>query len=254
MDKNEVVIENKDIKIKDDATLIFSFANMGLIGPIIGHTLIEQIDDMKEIGFVVSEELPPIAVFYEGVLEHPFRLFYSEKENIILGLCEVPFQSTSAYDGLSSALCNWAIHDGKRVKEILIFQGIPKRGEIEEFNVYFAAEEEKTKFLEEHNIQRLKRGILTGPEATILNRALTHKVNAYALFTEVQQYPTPEGAAAIIDKLNELYGLNIDTEKLLEQGREIKKKLQEMAEKAQQYQRKQLQDSSQGAGYPQYYK
>jgi uncharacterized protein len=240
--EDQVIIENKEIEIQEKSTIFFGLAGVGLIGPIIANTIIEKIDDMKQLGFITSEDLPPIAVFYDGVLRHPFRLFYSEKHNIIVGICEVPFQSSSAYNGLSKALCKWALSDNVQANEIVIFQGIPKKVEIDEFPVYYAAEHDKIDLLESLGIKKLKKGIIVGPEATFLNQALTNKLQAYALFTPVSQYPTPEGAAAIIESLNDLYNLDVDTTHLIEEGKKIKNKMLELAEKAQEYRRKQLGD------------
>ena len=249
--KHEIIIEDSSVEIKEESTLIFGFASVGLIGPIISNTLIEQIPDLKQIGFITSKELPPIAVFYDGVLKHPFRLYYSEEKNLILGVCEIPFQTSTAYDGLSETMCKWALLN--KVKELVTFQGIVKKGVIDEHSTYYAAEENKQKFLEQHNIKKLKRGIIVGPEATFLNRALTNKIDSYALFTEVNEYPTPEGAAAIIEKLNEMYNMDIKTDKLIEEGKNIKNRMLELAEKAQQYHQNQLSHKQDSESYTQYF-
>jgi len=224
---------------------------VGLIGPIIANTLIEQIPDIKEIGHITSEELPPIAVFYEGKLKHPFRLFYSKEKNLIIGICEIPFKSESAYDSLSNTMCKWALSDDIKAKEIVTFQGMARRDIPDEFPVYYAAENEKLEDLNELCIEKLKRGIIVGAEATILNRALMNKIDAYALFTPVTRYPTPEGAAAIIEVLNQIYNLDIDTSKLIEQEKKIKKKMADLAEKASKVRQKQL--ASQAQKYPDLY-
>ena len=83
--KSTLVITDLKTEIAPDATIILGFAGIGLIGPIVANQLTEQIPDMAEIGFMTSEYLPPIAVFYEGVLKHPFRILYSPKHNIIIG-------------------------------------------------------------------------------------------------------------------------------------------------------------------------
>ena len=75
--KSRVIIENLTVDIKEGATLMLGFAGIGLIGPLITNTLVEQIPDIKEIGFIVSDMLPPISLFYSGILKHPFRLYYS---------------------------------------------------------------------------------------------------------------------------------------------------------------------------------
>ena len=237
--KSSVIIDDLTVEIKEGATFVLGFAGIGLIGPIVANTLIEQLTDIKEIGFITSEYLPPISVFYAGVLKHPFRLLYSQKHNLIVGICEVPFQIPTAYNDLSKTICNWALSEDVRAKEIVIFQGIPQRGIIDEYPVYYAAEEVMMNHLEKFGITKVEKGIIVGPEATVLNEALTNKLHAYALFTPVLEIPTPEGAASILEVLNKMYELTIDTASLIEQGKEIKSKMLELAQKAQQYQQQQ---------------
>ncbi|MFX1601800.1 MAG: proteasome assembly chaperone family protein [Promethearchaeota archaeon] len=237
--KRSRIVIDVSTKIKEGSTAILGFAGIGLIGPIVANTLIDQIPDIKEIGFITSEYLPPISVFYEGVLKHPFRILYSPQHNLIIGVCEVPFQVTTAYNDLSKTICNWALSDDVKAKELVIFQGIPQRGIVDEYPVYFAAEEIMMKHLEKFGITKVEKGIIVGPEATVLNEALTNRLNAYALFTPVLEIPTPEGAASILEILNKIYNLSINTASLIEQGKEIKAKMLELAQKAQEYQQQQ---------------
>jgi len=251
--KSKVVIEDFSVQIKNDATLILGFAGIGLIGPIISNSLIEQIPDIKEIGFITSEFLPPISVFYQGVLKHPFRLYYSPQHNLVVGICEVPFQVSTAYNDLSKTICNWALSEDVKAREIVIFQGIPQRGIIDDYPVYYAAEASMIEELGKFGMEKVDKGIIVGPEATVLNEALTNRLNAYALFTPVLEIPTPEGAAAIIEVLNQIYSLKIDTSKLIEEGKEIKAKMLELAQKAQQYQQQQQLPQQPGQEYTRYF-
>jgi predicted ATP-grasp superfamily ATP-dependent carboligase len=171
---------------------------------------------------------------------------------LIIGICEVPFQIPSAYNDLSRTLCNWALSEDVKAKEIVIFQGIPQRGIIDEYPVYYAAEKAMVESLEKFGINRFERGIIVGPEATILNEALTNRLSAYALFTPVLEIPTPEGAASILEVLNKIYSLEINTKGLIEQGKEIKAKMLELAQKAQQYQQQQQLPGT-GKEYTQYF-
>ncbi len=241
--RSMVVIEDMAINIQEGATLLLGFAGIGLLGPIVTNALVEQIPDVKEIGFITSEFLPPIAVFYNGILKHPFRILYSAQHNIIIGICEVPFQISSAYTDLAKTICNWALSEDVQAKQIAIFQGMPQQGIIDDYPVYYAAEANLIEFLEKFGIQKVDKGIIMGPEATILNEALMNRLDAYALFTPVLEIPTPEGGAAILEVLNDIYELKIDTKTLIEQGKEIKAKMLELAEKTQQYQQQQIPQS-----------
>jgi len=237
--KSSIIIEDLTVEIQKGATFVLGFAGIGLIGPIVANTLIEQLPDVKEIGFITSEYLPPISVFYAGVLKHPFRILYSPQSNLIIGICEVPFQIPTAYNDLSKTICNWALSQDVKAKELVIFQGIPQRGIIDEYPVYYAAEEVMIEHLEKFGISKVEKGIIVGPEATVLNEALINRLNAYALFTPVLEIPTPEGAASILEVLSRIYELKIDTSSLIEQGKEIKARMLELAQKAQEYQKQQ---------------
>ena len=250
--KSMVVVEDLSIEIQEKSTILLGFAGIGLLGPIVANALVDQIPDIKEIGFITSEFLPPIAVFYNGILKHPFRLLYSPTHNLIIGICEVPFQISSAYTDLARTICNWALSEDVQAKEVVIFQGMPQHGIIDDYPVYYAAEAQMIEFLEKYGIEKVDKGIIMGPEATILNEALMNRLDAYALFTPVLEIPTPEGGAAIIEVLNDIYNLNIDTKALIEQGKEIKAKMLELAQKTQQYQ-KQQQLPQTGDRYSQYF-
>jgi len=249
--KSSIIIEDLKTEIQEGATMILGFAGVGLIGPIVSNTLIEQISDIKELGFVTSEYLPPIS--YEGVLKHPFRIYYSPQHNLIVGISEVPFQVSTAYNDLSKTINNWLLSEDVKAKEVVIFQGLVTRGIIDDYPVYYAAEADMVDSLEKFEIKKVEKGIIVGAEATVLNEALSNKLKAYALFTPVLEIPTPEGAAAIIEVLNKIYGLNIDTAKLIEEGKEIKAKMLELAEKAQAYQQQQQLPDRPKESYTQYF-
>ncbi len=252
--RSAIIIEDLKTDIREGATMILGFAGIGLIGPIVSNALIKQIPDIVEIGFITSEYLPPISVFYEGVLKHPFRIYYSPKHNLIVGVSEVPFQVATAYNDLSKTINNWLLSDDVKAKEVVIFQGIPQRGIVDDYPIYYAAEANMVDTLEKYGIKKVEKGIIVGPEATILNEALSSRLNAYALFVPVLEIPTPEAAAAILEVLNEIYSLNIETSKLIEEGKEIKAKMLELAEKAQQYQKQQqLPEQPKEGGYNRYF-
>jgi len=251
-EKSFIVIEDDEVEIQENPTLMFGFAGVGLIGPIIANAMIDQIEDIKEIGFVASDMLPPIATFHHGELMHPFRIYYTPKHNIILGISEVPFQISSAYNDLAKTLCNWSQSEGINAKEVITFQGIPQKGMIDEFPVFYAAQKDSSERFEQLDIEKVDKGIITGAEATLVNIALTSKINPIVLFTPVYQIATPEGAASILEILNDVYGLNIETQELMEKGKEIKERMQELANKARQYRKKQLAGSKQEGPYELY--
>jgi predicted ATP-grasp superfamily ATP-dependent carboligase len=58
---------------------------------------------------------------------------------------------------------------------------------------------------------------------------MVNSLKGYALLTPVnQQIPSPDGAAAIIEKLNKIYGIDVKTDLLLSEAQKIKDKLAEL--------------------------
>jgi len=230
---SRVVLEIPPQDILPNATVLLGFAGIGLIGPIVTNEIVEKIEDMEQIGFMISDSFPPISIFTDGVLKHPCRLYYSKSKNLVVLACDIPFQSPEDYNDLARTVLNFClkvVHS----KEMVIVQGIPSPTIVEEFKVYYAAEKEIMNKLEKLGFEKINKGIIVGPEATIINEALNNPIEAFVLFTDAYQIPTPEGAAAIIKSLNKIYELNVDVTELLERGKELQNKLMELSQKAQQ--------------------
>lgn len=217
----------EQIKGKNPLFLI-GFPGVGMLGNIISSEFIKQLN-MSQIGFVDSEDLPAITIVYDGIIHHPFRLFFSQEKNVILAQCEIPFNKSSTYLDLARLLTDFAIKMG--INEICTIQGII--GVQDNSKVFLAAEQEiMDKLRKAGDVEVLSRGLVFGPEAAILNECLNNSLDGYALLAPVQQeLPSPDSAAMIIKQLNNIYGFNIKTDKLLEEGAKIKDALQELNEK-----------------------
>ncbi len=251
---SKIVIYDFDVEIIPGSTIMLGFASAGFLGQMVVSTLVQQIPDIREIGFISSEYLPPISVFDSGVLRHSFRIYYTPRYNLIIGVCDVHFHIPSAYNDLARTIINWALSEDVLASEIVVFQGILQEGIINEYPVYYAAEEHKTDYFESLNLKKFERGIITGPEATIINEALTTRLDVYALFAPVLAYPTPEAAAAIIEVLNKIYNMNIETKELIEEGIQIKEQLLNYMNKAKEEENKRrLSQLNAPEGYTMYF-
>jgi uncharacterized protein len=216
--------------VKKPPLFILGFAGAGMIGTIVTNELITQLK-MIQIGYVLSEDLPPITIFYEGLLKHPFRLYYSKKHNFVVSICEVPFMQGS-YSDLARTLMNWAILQG--IEDIIVLQGMAVNAIVFDtpYPVYAAAEEPLLQKLLTHNVKIPPKGLIIGAEAAILNECLNNRLHGAVYLTPANpQIPAPEGAAAILEKLADVYGFPINLENLLTQGTEIKRSLLELAQK-----------------------
>jgi uncharacterized protein len=230
---SRVVVDQKLCKViaeqPEPPLFIIGFAGVGLIGTILANELIEQLK-MVQIGYVLSEDLPPITVFYDGVLKHPFRLYFDEKHNIVVSICEVPFNPGS-YSDLARTLTNWALQNG--IQDLICLQGMadPSRMLPDGPSPVFAAAELEIleKILKIEGVERPPKGVLMGAEAAILNECLNNKLNGAVYLTPANpKIPAPEGAAAILDKISKVYNFEINLDQLLKQSTEIKQRLLEL--------------------------
>lgn len=232
-----VSYEKKINLVKDKhPLLIVGFLGAGLVGNIVASEFINQLK-MEQIGFVNTMDLPPIAIFYDGILKHPFRLYYSAEKNIVVAQCEVPFNKSSTYQDLARLLSDWALKIG--IDEVCTIQGLAEpQGQFPPENppIYIAAEKEILDRLKEKSgVQILPQGLVLGPEAALLNEGLSNRLNCYVLLVPVaQQVPSPDGASGVIHELNKIYSLDLQTTKLMKDAQKIRDKLSELNQKTQQ--------------------
>ena len=200
--------------------------DVGLVGVIAVSHMIENMG-MKEIGYVDSEIFPPVIVFHNGNPKHPIRIY--QKDCYLAVMTEIALPALT-YPPLTKALTKW-LYD-KRVEMVFSLSGVgvPNRLDIEKPQVYGASTSPSVRdFLKSHNIPLFEEGFLVGPYALIAKYSQSLGLqNALLLAQAFPQYPDPGAAAAVIDVINRIYGLNIDTKALEERSEEIRIKAREL--------------------------
>jgi uncharacterized protein len=226
--------------------MLTAFSGPGLVGTIALNNVIEELK-LTEVAYIHSHHIPPATVFIDGILHHPFRIYGGLAGRIVAATCQLPIHDHGLYP-VASTLLEWA--QSKSVREIVVLDGIPSDTLPEKRDVVFATESEESKKLQAKGLAPIHRGIIGGMAGAILNECLVRGMVGIALFTLAPTYiPDPGGAEALIKVLNELYGLNVDTKKLLAEETELKRKLQELSEAYRKQQIEQGQGISPGPTY-----
>jgi len=230
------VVQTREMKLKTPL-MVCCFPSAGVVGPIAAHAIIDQFK-MDEIAHLRSRYMPSAAVFLEGRLRHPFRIYGHEELNLILVTAELPVAEEGLY-AVSSALLDWGASMG--IREVVILDGIPVQGLPSERKVLFAAEEEKIADLaKDEQMEILDKGIITGIAGSILSETLCRSMIGFALLTPaIAVIPDPGGALQLLEALNRLYHLKIDVTELKEGSEVIKRKMEEMAQQVDGMQRQQ---------------
>ena len=221
------VVQTEEVKMKQPL-LVCGFPSAGVVGTIAANTIIDQFK-MKEIAHIRSKYMPSAAVFIDGRLRHPFRIYASEEHNLLVVTTELPVAEEGMYH-VSSILLDWATSIG--VKEVVVLDGIPVQGLPVDRKVLYASEEEKLKDLEaDSEMEMLQKGIITGIAGSILSETLCRSMIGFALLTPaIIMIPDPEGAVKLLSALNRLYKVGVKLEQLQESGDKIRKQMGEVAE------------------------
>ncbi|MHC1592548.1 MAG: proteasome assembly chaperone family protein [Methermicoccaceae archaeon] len=223
--------EQKSVRIHVDEihtekpVLVEGFPGIGLIGNIVSQHLVHSLS-MKHIGTVVSEYFPPIAIMVQGMVSMPVRIYESEENGLITILSDIPITPESSYY-VASAIVDWCESIGAR--EVLSIAGVATMGE--EQRVFGAATTHELLQRIEPHIERFEVGSVAGVSGSLLTECYARGVPALAFLGETHaRGPDPRAAAHVVETINKVYGLSVDTEALLEQAEQIETELHKLAE------------------------
>ncbi|NHJ05617.1 MAG: proteasome assembly chaperone family protein [Candidatus Heimdallarchaeota archaeon] len=212
-----------DVQIE---TVFVGFPGMGLTGAIAAQHICEKLK-LETIGFVEGIAIPPVAVFLDGILRHPYRIMGKEGLKIAVFIGESAVPAESAYF-IANAVMDWAEKHG--AKEIIALDGFAFLDRNDESKVYLVAEPEIKEKAAKMKIPPLKSGFIQGFAGAILNKTMLSKIDGYAFLVGTRpDLPDPGGAASLIKTINTYKDTQINTDTLIEQSESIKKKLQELA-------------------------
>ncbi len=224
------VLEKKETKEKEPVILV-GLPDVGLVGVIaVGH-IVSSLK-LPEIGYIKSENLPPIAVLHGGLPHAPIRLFGDGKLIAVLSETAIP---ASAIRPLADLIVDWT--ETKKASKVILVSGItePNRPSIETPKVFGAASDPDTlKGLSESGIEIMSEGVVVGPHAVILQECAEREIPATVLLSQAfYNLPDPQAAAMIIDTLNKLLDIQVDASSLLEKGEEIRLRARDVMRRTQ---------------------
>ncbi|MEA2071074.1 MAG: PAC2 family protein, partial [Asgard group archaeon] len=99
----------KDIEVE---TVLIGFPGMGLAGAIAAQHISEELE-LETIGFVEGLAIPPVAVFLDGLLRHPYRIMGKEGLKTAVFIGESAVKSEVSYY-ISNAVMDWCDNHGAK--------------------------------------------------------------------------------------------------------------------------------------------
>lgn len=208
-----------------EKTVLIGFPGSGLVGSIALQYLVEQME-FEQIGAITSKYFPPVALMSKGVINAPVRLY--EKDHLAAVISDVPIHPAICYE-VANGIMDWLAQFD--IKEVVTIAGIiTNEPEKRVFGV--ATSSGALQHVEEKTII-LPMGSISGVAASILTECKTRGIPGIGLLGETVNTPDPRSSAATIEVLNQIYGLNLDIQPLLEQAVEIEAAMSQIAEQVQ---------------------
>lgn len=211
---------------------LVALPDTGLVG-VIAASHIVRSKNLREVGHVRSEVLPPIIVVHNGEPKSPVRL-YSD-DTVVAVVSETPLP-TGTYRILAKEIARWAKDRGVKLLISLTGIAVQNRLEIDKPEVFCLGGSAETRdLLKSRKIPLLEEGFIAGPHAFILNECIEQAVPIGVLLAQSHsQFPDPGAAVSMLECLNEAFGLDVDVQSLQEQADEFRLRLRELMQRTQQ--------------------
>ncbi len=219
-----VKIINEPLKSKNPL-VIAGFPGIGLVGNIACQHIIEELE-MRYTGSIDSRYFPPLAVLFNGIITMPVRIYEAAKKDIIIVISDIPIHPTASYD-ISKALVDWM--QAIKAKNILSIAGIATA--TGERRVFGGATNSGMLEKIKDKTEIFQVGTISGISGSIMTECFLRNMPAVSLLGETPgPNPDPRAAVEVINVINKIFDLSINTEKLLSQAEQIELELSKLAE------------------------
>ena len=212
----------------ENPAVLEGFPGIGLVGNIVATHLVSELK-MKQIGTIESRLFPPISVLFDGIAYAPVRIYENSKTNFIVIISDILIHPMVAFD-VGKAIVKWTTDIGAKMN--IPIAGISTMRE--QRVVFGSATSQAFLDLVKDKVETLTAGSISGIAGSIMNECGIVKMPAICLLGETQgPTPDPRASARVIEVLNGLLSLNVNTQKLVEEAERIETELHKLAEQVQ---------------------
>jgi len=234
MDVEICDFEEADLK---GATVIAGFPSIGLVSTIAANYLIDALD-LKQIGCMNSSEFPALSVVHTGEPLSPVRIYagtHSDHKKIVVFVSEFK-PKPNLINSISDSILEWVAK--KKCSLLISPEGMVVEGKSEEgqnaSEAYAIASTENARnILMTRKIPQFKNGIIAGVSGVLLNRGKQSNFDVVSILAEAHpNYPDARAAAAAINVIALIMGVEINVNPLYEESERIEKQLQKFHKQA----------------------
>lgn len=209
-------------------TLFCGFSEFGLAGLTAVDYMVGQLE-LQEVGFIATDRLPPITPFQSGTPRHHTRLFSKDEFELIFLVGEL-FVPPFAAEPFGKEILTYI--ESQEIEEIVILSGIPIAHGPEEHRAFYIATED---FQDQHfsgvgEIKPMGGGYLDGVNGAVMQASIDSSLQACVLATPVHhQVPDVDAALRLINPVDTLYQIDIDTRPLESFAEDVAKHYEELS-------------------------
>lgn len=207
---------------------IIALPDAGLVGTIAGMHLVQALN-MRLVGYIDTEVMPPIAVIHDRKARPPIQLYAND--DFLLIVSEIPLPA-EAMRPVSTAILHYLQELEPKSITALGGTALPPamRSQIEVPEVYAVAtvESEYDRIMDK-KVKFLDEGIVAGAYAIILLEAQRQKIPVtYVMAQSFLNFPDPGAAAETIKTLSILTDIPIPTKALIEGAEEVRVRVRDL--------------------------
>ncbi|MBN2014809.1 MAG: proteasome assembly chaperone family protein [Candidatus Altiarchaeota archaeon] len=212
-------------ELPKDPIVIEAFPSKGFVSTIAAKYMIDELG-MEVIGSIKSDKVQSIAVVHTHVPMYPIRIYKKDKMILIFSEVNVPFQYVGEF---TQAINKWFLKI--KPQEVILLAGISGKSTEKEHEIFSITTDEKVKKkLKNLKVEYMDEGMLTGISSDLLLFCVDNNIPVTSLMAETHYTPDPLGSASMLEILNGLLDLKINTKKLIEKGEEVEKMFQNISE------------------------
>ena len=230
------IIDFEDIDLHN-ATVIAGFPSIGLVSTIVANYLIDAIG-LRQVGALNSPHFPTLSVVHTGEPLSPVRVYGGTLETggkIAVFVSEFK-PKPNLINSLSNAILKWA--QQKKCKLLISPEGMVVEGKSSEgeniVDAYaIGSTENARKTLQTKDIPQFKNGIIAGVSGVLLNKGKQENFDVISILSEAHpNFPDARAAAAAINVIATVVGVDINVGPLYDEAERIEKQLKKFHKQA----------------------
>jgi uncharacterized protein len=226
----------EEIDLKN-ATVIAGFPSIGLVSTIAANYLIDALN-LKQIGCVTSPHFPALSVVHTGEPLSPVRIYagsHSGGKKIVVFVSEFK-PKPNLINAISETIMKWAEEKNCNLMispEGMVVEGKSNEAETEVEAYAIGSTDQARGMLIQRKIAQFKNGIIAGVSGVLLNLGKQSNFDVISILAEAHpNYPDAKAAAAAINVMALLMGVEINVTPLYEESERIEKQLQKFHKQA----------------------